>query len=192
MDEKKISAALLDYLDEFNSTKPSPMHLVFFQDAISHLTRIWFVWESFAPFCWFVVQDGETPASTVPVHRRRCCFDFSQNPSKLCRPKNLSLIVAITENINGMAKSSTPKLLKIRLSSCSHQSPKLLGLGISRKPLISSRKRFFFNPELKSFSQNDIPLFQSRHWNAAPKMAYQTACGHARAAETFCAFWEIW
>ena len=39
-DRKKINDVLIEYLDEYNITFPSRMELVFFRDAINHISRI--------------------------------------------------------------------------------------------------------------------------------------------------------
>lgn len=39
-DRKKINSVLVEYLDEYNITFPSRMELVFFRDAINHVSRI--------------------------------------------------------------------------------------------------------------------------------------------------------
>mmetsp|Transcript_44767 Transcript_44767/g.87731 ORF Transcript_44767/g.87731 Transcript_44767/m.87731 type:complete len:3997 (-) Transcript_44767:184-12174(-) len=39
-DLDKLGDLLLEYLDEYNMMAPSPMHLVFFKDAVMHLSRI--------------------------------------------------------------------------------------------------------------------------------------------------------
>ena len=37
---EKLPALFTDFLDEYNVTFPTQMHLVFFKDAIAHLSRI--------------------------------------------------------------------------------------------------------------------------------------------------------
>ena len=39
-DRNKINDILIEYLDEYNITFPSRMELVFFRDAINHVSRI--------------------------------------------------------------------------------------------------------------------------------------------------------
>ncbi|CAM9220423.1 unnamed protein product [Chrysoparadoxa australica] len=39
-DRAKLDALLLEYLDEYNMSFPSQMHLVFFSDAVAHISRI--------------------------------------------------------------------------------------------------------------------------------------------------------
>ena len=39
-DDKQVHDLLVEYLEEYNITFPSQMHLVFFQDAINHVSRI--------------------------------------------------------------------------------------------------------------------------------------------------------
>ncbi|TYZ58010.1 hypothetical protein PybrP1_003505 [[Pythium] brassicae (nom. inval.)] len=39
-DPARLHALLLEYLDEYNVSSPSPMHLVFFSDAVHHISRI--------------------------------------------------------------------------------------------------------------------------------------------------------